>query len=105
MATLIFLFLSKLELQRLPLTEELHMLGAGQRLQFQLGGGDDYELCFTLPASRREQLQEIIDETGVPIVEIGTVEAERGIRYFDSHGAAVRNLSPPGYDHFTEDSP
>ena len=41
-----------------------------------LSGGDDYELCFTVPPDRQQDLQRI----GAPVYRIGTVTAEQGLR-------------------------
>ena len=47
-----------------------------QKWRCILGGGDDYELCFTVPPDRQEQLGSI----GCPVSRIGEITAERGLR-------------------------
>ncbi len=60
-----------------------------------LTGGDDYELCFTLPAAQRNQLEAL----SCRVTEIGVITAESGIELIDENG---RSLPSPegGYDHF-----
>ncbi len=60
-----------------------------------LTGGDDYELCFTLPAAQRNQLEAL----PCRVTEIGVITAESGIELIDENG---HSLPPPegGYDHF-----
>lgn len=67
--------------------------------QCTLAGGDDYELAFTAPASRREAVQEAARHAGVPVTRIGTVEDAPGLRVVDGNGQplAARYAS---FDHF-----
>lgn len=43
--------------------------------QFAACGGDDYELCFTAPATQRDAIRAIGTALNVPLTRIGTVEA------------------------------
>jgi thiamine-monophosphate kinase len=64
-----------------------------------LTGGDDYELCFTVPAEREAALRRAAARFGVPCVRIGEIETPPGLRIVDEHG---RRYVPAtgGYDHF-----
>ena len=43
-----------IDVERLPLSAALRgAVGAERRARLALTGGDDYELCFTVPAARR----------------------------------------------------
>jgi thiamine-monophosphate kinase len=64
-----------------------------------LGGGDDYELCFTIPADRREVLGTHSSETGCPYTCIGVVEAIAGLRCIGRDGVCVEPRHR-GYEHF-----
>jgi thiamine-monophosphate kinase len=68
-----------------------------------LCGGDDYELCFTAPPSRRAAVQRAARRAGVAVTRIGSiVTAKRGasaVRVVDSAGAALE-IALKGYDHF-----
>ncbi len=45
-----------------------------------LGGGDDYELAFTIPPDRRQSLAEVAGATGTPVTVIGRITAPRAER-------------------------
>jgi thiamine-monophosphate kinase len=94
-----------------PCSDALRTLPDDARRQCALAGGDDYELCFTAPASARATLAEIAGRVGVPLTRIGTIEtvaetgAEAGapaIDWRDSHGAPL-SLTLQGFDHFHAD--
>lgn len=83
----------------LPLSAPLRALGIERARQFALGGGDDYELCFTVPVARLEALRAALPPQEWGYTRIGTVRAERGAQVLGEQG----ELSVPtaGYDHFT----
>lgn len=68
----------------------------GARQRFQLSGGDDYELCVTLP---EERLAEAVERVDVPLTVIGRVTRGSGLRVRDGQGALIE-LERAGYDHF-----
>lgn len=81
------------DLRRLPLSRELlDAVGRDQALRYAMNGGDDYELCFTMPESR---LPEAI---AAEVTAIGQVTAERGLVCRD--GDAVVPIDDTGYRHF-----
>lgn len=69
------------------------------RRALQLGGGDDYELCFTAPSRQRDSLARALAAAGTPAKVIGRIEAEPGVRVRLPDGAL---WTPPrrGYQHF-----
>ena len=67
-------------------------------LQRALHGGDDYELCFTLPPDRAPQLHERLGPEGQDWHRIGQMSAQAGLR-LDG-----QPLEPKGFDHFDEAS-
>ena len=64
-----------------------------------LGGGDDYELCFTAPASAREHVLTAAAAAAVPVTRVGEVVAGGGLELLDDHGSPVR-AERAGFDHF-----
>lgn len=64
-----------------------------------LSGGDDYELCFTAPATHRKAIAEIAMRLGVRLSVIGSIRAEPGLMVRDAHGQAL-DVRCTGYDHF-----
>lgn len=84
---------AELDLQRLPLSQDLlASVGREQALRFAMDGGDDYELCFTLPESR------LPDEIRPEVTAIGRVRAEPGLECRD--GDSVVPFDDTGYRHF-----
>ncbi|MEQ9488246.1 MAG: thiamine-phosphate kinase [Alphaproteobacteria bacterium] len=67
-------------------------------LETALTGGDDYEILFAAPESRRGQIAELAAETGVPITEIGSLVKGSGVVARDADGNAV-SFAKPGYLH------
>ncbi|MGI8426872.1 MAG: thiamine-phosphate kinase [Actinomycetota bacterium] len=69
-------------------------------LQLALSGGEDYELCFTIPGDRFEAAaSEVTEKTGTPITKVGEiVEPDRG-RVLLIEGDE-EPLETPGWDHF-----
>ena len=70
-----------------------------------LAGGDDYELAFTAPTDKREQVQALPDQLLLALTLIGSV-SEKGngrIRVLDSTGLPV-TIAGSGYDHFESPS-
>jgi len=63
--------------------------------EFVLHGGEDYELLFTAPASKRVPSR----IAGVAITQIGCITRSRSIFVFDSGGVGYK-LEPRGWEHF-----
>ena len=66
-----------------------------------LYGGDDYELCFTVPQANEDALLNLMDEQGYKIYRIGHVVAGSGVLGIDGNGN-TKILSAVGYDHFAD---
>ena len=67
--------------------------------RFALAGGDDYELCFTAPASRQSEVLIAARAAGIPVTRIGRIDAEPGLRIIDASGSLLP-LSLSSFDHF-----
>ncbi|SFE70257.1 thiamine-phosphate kinase [Nitrosomonas sp. Nm166] len=65
-----------------------------------LAGGDDYELCFTVPKINREKIENLAAELAIPLTRIGEVLAGEGLIVKDAQGNAI-TLETRGYDHFS----
>lgn len=68
-------------------------------LACQLGGGDDYELCFTVDADCVEPVYRLAEDCELPIAEIGIIEPEPGIRCVHDDGSPYMPVVE-GFDHF-----
>jgi thiamine-monophosphate kinase len=64
-----------------------------------LSGGDDYELCFTAPASARRRIEAIADALALRVTHIGRVEAGSAVAVLDASGREM-HLEQGGFDHF-----
>jgi len=64
-----------------------------------LAGGDDYELCFTAPADKREAVLAAAAGAGVAVTRIGSITATPGLTVIDADGQALP-YDKTGYDHF-----
>jgi len=69
------------------------------RMACVFGGGDDYELAFTAPATARDAVQQAAIRSGTPVTRIGVVLATPGLRLVDAAGASVDNTFR-SFDHF-----
>ena len=70
-----------------------------QVINCMLAGGDDYELCFTVPKERRSKIDKISQETGIPLTRIGKIIMGEGLEVLDSTEKPIM-LETTGYDHF-----
>ncbi len=64
-----------------------------------LAGGDDYELVFTAPPRRRQQVQTAAQACGVAVTRVGSIDPEPGLRLRDANGLAF-DAGLQSFDHF-----
>jgi thiamine-monophosphate kinase len=84
---------AEVDLQRLPLSKELlDAVGRDQALHYAMYGGDDYELCFTMPESR------LPGSIAEEVTAIGRITAAPGLACRD--GDSVVPVDDTGYRHF-----
>jgi thiamine-monophosphate kinase len=70
-----------------------------RRLEYVLGGGDDYELLFTAPAARRSAVHSAALAAATPVTRIGVIEAEPGVRLVSTEGRLI-DRRYGSFDHF-----
>ena len=68
--------------------------------EFAMNGGDDYELCFTAPAAKREAVQHAAAMSNTVVTRIGQITAARELKIVNAAGVALA-ISSNSYDHFT----
>lgn len=88
-----------LDVDALPAGPVLARQAADLRRRFTLSGGDDYELCFTAPASKRDQVLAAANAAGTAVTRVGRIEAAPGLRLVDAQGAPL-DLPLRSFDHF-----
>lgn len=64
-----------------------------------LTGGDDYELCFTVPENKIDEFKAASGNWQCGVTCIGEVERAGGLRINDANGKII-DLEKSGYDHF-----
>jgi thiamine-monophosphate kinase len=66
---------------------------------FALSGGDDYELCFTVPSQHVATVQADLARLGCGATRIGRMVEGAGVRVRDAHGQWLEP-NHRGWDHF-----
>jgi len=93
---------ARIHLKRLPLSPAYDAAFVQVGWQAALAGGDDYELCFTIPPAQETAFRIASAQFGVACSYIGDIEAEAGLRIVDEQGGLYRP-GPTGFDHFRVD--
>lgn len=92
---------AEIRLQSLPQHPALAALEDDERWALQLGGGDDYELCFTLPPQYRHDIERLQQQAGIALQVIGETRAGSGLKLTRPDGGEF-SLPRFGYEHFSE---
>ncbi|MCF6361781.1 MAG: thiamine-phosphate kinase [Gammaproteobacteria bacterium] len=87
-----------LDIDHLPLSDALLASGIDRAWRLAVSAGDDYELCFTVPADAGLSVS---DGLGCPVTRIGRITAEPGQRWQDAAGVPCEP-PPRGWDHFAQ---
>jgi thiamine-monophosphate kinase len=90
---------ARVEWSRLPASSALSACDVAMRRAAVLSGGDDYELCFCAPPSRRALVLEASRRSGTPVTRIGCIVAGGGASVLDPEGVQM-NVETGGFDHF-----
>ena len=66
---------ARMDCDALPLSSVLSQLPVAQAWQYAVAGGDDYELCFTAPATTevRAALFDLAQKFTIPLTRVGTI--------------------------------
>lgn len=92
---------ARIDLDLLPFSQPmLRHVEPEQALRWALSGGEDYELCFTVPELNRGALDVAIAQLGVPFTCIGQVSGEVDGLHFTRDGKPA-TFDWKGYDHFS----
>ena len=90
-----------LDVDALPAGPVLARQETGLRRRYTAAGGDDYELCFTAPASSRDAIAALAASCGTAATRVGSIEAKAGLRLVDAAGQPL-DLQLSSFDHFTD---
>lgn len=86
---------AKLYLQNIPCADELNALPFEQKYQHILNGGDDYQLCFTLPQNKFDAFNQLYPKT---IFKIGDIIEHQGLELFFNNQKVDFEIK--GWQHF-----
>ena len=96
---------AQIALDRLPLSSALQAVCARDRAyDYALGGGDDYELCFTAGPQHQLSIQVLAQQLGLPITPIGQIMApapqaeQQQVKVMDAQGQHYC-VSHKGFEH------
>ncbi|MFV8781334.1 thiamine-phosphate kinase [Microbulbifer sp. SA54] len=85
---------AEIDLGQLPIAALAQAAGTERALQLAAAGGDDYQLCFTVP----ERHQAALAQLQLPITAIGKMTADNGVRC--TYGGQPWLPQQTGYQHF-----
>jgi thiamine-monophosphate kinase len=89
-----------LDVDALPAGDVLTTREPGLRRAFSAAGGDDYELCFTAPATARAAILAAAASVATAVTRVGVIDPAPGLRLVDAAGAPL-DLQLASFDHFT----
>ena len=84
---------------KLPCPASLESLMREERWPLQLAGGDDYELCFTVPAGTENALSKLAEDCKVKLTVIGEITRNTGLVLKTIDGV-LYEPGMKGYRHF-----
>ena len=95
-------------LDRLPQSATLQKQSLDIQNQYAACGGDDYELCFTAPANKRDTISKISAKLDLPLTQIGNIKRMQNdipeIKLINRNGEALNheevNHLLKSFDHF-----
>ncbi|MFC1695571.1 thiamine-phosphate kinase [Pseudomonadota bacterium] len=97
---------AEVDLDKLPSPASLSTVPAEDRWTLQLAGGDDYELCFTVPAGSANRLDKISEECEIELTVIGLITQKPGLVFRTAEGevydpviSGYRHFDGPGIEH------
>lgn len=91
---------AKIYFENIPLSNEfkLNLTDDALITPLVLSGGDDYELCFTIPSERQTEFEKTVKNEKISVTCIGEIEAQSGIRCIKNN--TVIDIQNLGYQHF-----
>lgn len=94
---------AKVDLELLPYTQQLDRISCAGRIRdWMLCGGDDYQLCFSVPQKKLANLLQIASQIGVRVSCVGEIVKGAGVQLLDTGTELnMEDLTDnKGYNHF-----
>ena len=90
---------AEIEFDRLPVSDIMRQYIENETArQCLLAGGDDYELCFTVPVSRHQEVRALSKSLDLPLTCIGSIKAGKELVLLEA-GKPIPVIVK-GFDHF-----
>lgn len=64
-----------------------------------LTGGDDYELCFTIPEDKQSDIENISQQLELPLTVVGSITQDSNLTLLDKNDKVI-NINTKGFQHF-----
>ena len=92
---------AELHADKLPISEDLLMVASREEARLlALAGGEDFELCFSVPPRRAGVLETMAHGHGVSLTRVGTVVSGAGVAVLDNGEPLA--VDAGGFRHFEE---
>ena len=89
------------DVDQLPVSDELIRSKESREIEtLALAGGDDYELCFTVPFEKLPVIEQIKQQLKINVTAIGQIEEQQGLRV-TCNGVSI-DITQTGYRHFSQ---
>ena len=89
---------ANINLNKLPTMKRLYSVIPEKKIfETIIGGGEDYELCFTTNKNCRDKVKKISEKHDIPLTRIGTVTQGDIAYYLDGE---LMDINIKGFDHF-----
>jgi thiamine-monophosphate kinase len=92
---------ARLEVEKLPQARILDGLDDALKWKYQLSGGDDYELLFTLPRLHEKMVASWSQKLAINLSIIGEIEAGEDVRCIGPDGTQF-DPQNTGFEHFSQ---
>lgn len=88
-----------IDLERVPVSEAVKKLAKKEKLvEWALSGGDDYQLCFTVPEEHANDMERLIRQNKIAATAIGEITPGDDVTCMSK--GRVLNVSAMGFQHF-----
>lgn len=93
---------ARIVLEKIPLSKEFisNLTDETLIVPLVLSGGDDYELCFTIPVTKQAKFEKIIKDNEILVTCIGEIESQSGVRCIKDNKEI--EIQATGYKHFVD---
>lgn len=90
---------ARLQADQLPLSSALQQLYPQQAQDWALAGGEDFELCLTVPVGQLSTCLETAQALGIRLTDVGEITTDTGLQVLQA-GATMLGDLPGSWDHF-----